>query len=795
MGKRLEEISVTITGERFRFGESEPFTVILDGVVTTEGDALPDTITLKGKTEGSGDDEEPKRHLSYRFYGGWTNYTNKRTGQVERQFLYNTFVRATPHTRAGIMTYLDKAPHIGRILAGRLFAKFGGDSVRILRELPEVAAAACPKLSVEAAYDASEWLQREKALEDCSIDLIELVEGRGFPKTMIKAAIKEWGNRAGDVIRRDPYKLQQFRGCGFKRADALYLDLGLPPARLRRQAMCAAYHVVSRSEGNTWEYFAVAEKGLRAAISGADVRFEAALELATRGGMLAAMRTNGVDGPIDWDGDTLWLSDARKARNEARLAKYVVEAMNDPTNWPLVGACKNLTVHQRAQLGVATESCLGILGGGPGCGKTFAAAQLIKLLGGIFGYNQIAAAAPTGKAAVRLTEAMNGYGIPLTARTIHSLLKVESNDGGWSFAFNRSNPLAYKVLIIDESSMIDTDLGACLFAARPRGCLVLVIGDVGQLPPVGHGAPLRDMIAAGVPYGELREIHRNEGGIVQACADIRDSKPFQCDGNLRLVPANTPSEQRDAMLETITEQSQLFGVDPVWGVQVLCAVNKKGDLARRDLNKLLQQNLNPNPMVAGSPFRLKDKVINSKNGWFPLVEAIQRTGGRVELVDNDENLVLNIDRKVYVANGEMGEVVRVEGKYFHVQLTAPRRLVIVPRGQMEAVDDDADVKGDEEGNVENESTGTGCDWELGYAISTHKSQGSEFPVVIVMVDEGGAAKRVCSKEWLYTSISRAKQCCVLIGKLEVARTFTRRTAIDKRKTFLKELLQQGMNRE
>jgi len=229
----------------------------------------------------------------------------------------------------------------------------------------------------------------------------------------------------------------------------------------------------------------------------------------------------------------------------------------------------------------------------------------------------------------------------------------------------------------------------------------------------------------------------------------------------------------------------------VWGVQVLCAVNKKSELSRRDLNKLLQNHLNPHPAISGSPFRLRDKVICVKNSWLPLVEVASRNGkGRVELVDNDDNLTINDKNQVYVANGEMGEVVKVEQGYFHIQLSAPKRLVVVPRGK---ADDKAgdDAAGDEDGNVE-ESTGTGCDWELGYAISTHKAQGSEQSVVIVMIDESGGAKRVCDRSWTYTAISRAKQCCVLIGKLPTAYGFCKRQTIAKRKTFLKEKIVDGL---
>jgi len=444
-------------------------------------------------------------------------------------------------------------------------------------------------------------------------------------------------------------------------------------------------------------------------------------------------------------------------------------------NWPKF-AVNPLSPHQLDRVTSATQKHIGILTGSPGTGKTFTVAQVAMQLGQTVGYDQIACAAPTGKAAVRLTEALSAMGLPLRARTIHSLLGVVSGDGGWTFAHNRGNPLPYKVIFLDEASMIDTDLAASFFAARARDCLVLVVGDVNQLPPVGHGAPLRDMIAAGVPCGELTEIKRQKSdgqihAVVQACADMRDGKRFICQRELINVPAFAPSIQVDEMFDVIQDATAIMKVDPIWDCQVLCAVNKKSELSRKELNKALQNRLNPNDAVYGSPFRLRDKVVNTKNGWYPLVESDDVP---------DPNLQLNDDGKCYVANGELGEVTRVEANYMHVRLSSPKRLIVVPRGQ-------ADEDDDEEG-----ASGTGCNWDLGYALSVHKSQGSEWPVVIVMLDDSSGAKRVCDRAWLYTAISRAKQRCYLIGDQAVAHGFCRRQNIDKRKTFLKQRIQEGM---
>jgi hypothetical protein len=327
MGTRLQELTAMVTFERHRFGQAEPFTVVLEAAaVDGGGDSGEDFIVLKGQTDDGG----PQVYLTYRFYGLWSEYQNQRTGQVERQFKFHTFVSAAPHGRAGIIKYLSFAPNIGNVFATTLWDKFKGDAVKILREKPHVASAACHRLSPAAAEEAAEWLVREQALEDCSIELVDLLEGHGFPKSTVKQAVKLWGNRAAQIIRQNPMlMMRRLRGCGFKRCDALYLELGHPPARLKRQSLCAWYHVACNTSGDTWNYIKVVEIGLSGAIAGADVRFEQALELALRSGMLAAVRTEGVDSPLDWDGSTLWVADGRKARNENRLAGYIVEALEE----------------------------------------------------------------------------------------------------------------------------------------------------------------------------------------------------------------------------------------------------------------------------------------------------------------------------------------------------------------------------------------------------------------------------------------------------------------------------------
>jgi exodeoxyribonuclease V alpha subunit len=473
---------------------------------------------------------------------------------------------------------------------------------------------------------------------------------------------------------------------------------------------------------------------------------------------------------LNWDGDLRWLAESGKARAEAQVAKIA----NRMAAFGVMDAeiPDGLSWHQAQVATAVLVREIGILGGGPGTGKTFTAAKIIGQAIEKFGKDKIAVGAPTGKASVTVTEALNKNGINLTARTWHSLLKVSqlSEVGGWTFEHDESNPLPYRFLVGDESSMLDTTMMWCVLRAIEKGCRLLLVGDVQQLPPVGHGAPLRDMILAGLPYGELTEIRRNSGHIVKVCSDIRNNHAWDGvnevnlnDGdNLQVIDSPSPAHQIGELVDQLRMLATSF--NPVWDCQVIVPVNKKSPLARTKLNQVLQVEFNANPLIPGNPFRLDDKVVNTRNCYL-------------DVVDEDGGKVLNGDGepvRAYVANGEIGRVVLVWPKRLLIKLESPDRLVLVPRG-----------KSDEENG---DGPNTGCSWDLAYAISCHKSQGSEWPVAIVMLDEYPGAMRVADRAWLYTAISRAKKLCLLIGKKATADAMCRRTNIESRKTFLRELL-------
>lgn len=718
-------------------------------------------ITLKGEAkEGAF-----KFGLVYRLWGKTVEHWKHGD-----QFEFDCYTIDTPAGKEAVCAYLQQLPGIGPKSASKLYDVYLDDAVRVLRETPEEAVQHL-RMTPEESHTCAMILRNWQKFERAKIDLIGILAGRGLPKSTVDKAIARYGVLAAATIRHNPYVLMAFKGCGFSKTDRLYLEFGHNPARRKRQALCLWHAIATQSEGHTWYPDAIARGALYEKIAGAEVRFQPALDLALRAGM--------VERRVDICGRH-WISERRKAWSEERSAKYLVEAeaehLSDGSTWPSLAAVEEIVhPHQFEQLSVACGgSRVGLLTGGPGTGKTHTAAALLAEAIREFGDHLVAACAPTGKAAVRMNEAAQKYKLPVKCVTIHSLLGVASSADGWEFQFNRQKRLPYQFILVDEASMIDADLCASLLSARARGACVLFLGDPNQLAPVGHGAPLRDMIVAGIPCGELTEIQRNSGRIVTACDQIRRKRPFDVSPkiqlpheNLPLIECSTPGEQITSLRNAILKIAGGGKFDAIWDVQVLTATNKKSELSRVPLNKMLQECLNPDGQrAAGSPFRVGDKVINRKNGWIP---SLDRFGEGV----NPKGLV-------YVANGEQGEAIAVEPRRTLIRLQNPDRTVVVPRGGKAAVDDEA---GDDSGE---EKPSTGCNWELGYALSVHNSQGSEWPLGFVILDEHGAARRVCSRQWLATAISRFKVCCFLVGKHETALAMLHRDSLFERKTFLVE---------
>jgi exodeoxyribonuclease V alpha subunit len=753
MAARTEEIEGVLLEVRVRKGEWFAAEVkTSDGCISVSGVAEPSDIEEGG---------------TYRFFGRRSEWVHPRFKTVQKQFKFTSFTVATPSSKAGVIAYLTKIGDgngMGSVTVEKLWKAYGSETVATIRMDPTCLRRYNSRITEGQQETIVSILREQKWTEAAAIEVAGLLNGQGFPKAVAGAAIKKWGNQAARTIRRDPYKLIEFKGVGFKMADALWLTLGNDPGRLRRQTLAIWDELKNgRQKEHTWQRASVLMNRPEK-IAGRDARPRKAIELGIRLNSISrgrhyasieATRTKGIEGPIDPEGDVQWLASASNARAEKRLAKKVGgmidrQATRLPiaTKWP--EACQidaTITGHQVSELEKALSGRLGILSGSPGTGKTYVVARLIKELCSLGYAESIIAGCPTGKAAVRLTEVLHEAEVNLKARTWHSHL-------GWGndetdFAFNDNQHWPEQIIIGDETSMVDMPLMGAVFAAAKPNAHMLLVGDVNQLSPVGGGAPMRDMINSGaVGFGKLTKIERNEGRIPAVCAAIRDALPWpsvqpgQLD-NFKILEERQPAGQL-ASLDLLMKACKANGFDPVWDVQVMVAVNEKSKLSRKDLNQRLQVALNPMPAIPGRLFRLNDKVICLKNSKYD---------------------------KTRVSNGEIGKVISIVGNSMQVELPAPHRLVSIPLYPAK----------------QGEKVG-GKNWDLGYAISVHKSQGSEFRIAVVMIDSYPGAKMVCSREWLYTAISRAKEKCFLIGSSKTAEEMCRKVVAGKRKTFLRELI-------
>ena len=245
------EITGTLTDVRWPPG-CENFFV---GTIQVIKDGVP---AERVKICGSAEPDELKQYLTYRWYGHYPPADPK----WGLQFKAETFTAAKPHGRTGIVKYLQQCEGIGEQTAIAIWNNFAGDAVKIAREHPEIIASKISRLKLETCQAMSKVLKDLSALEDVGIEMIDILNGRGFPKATARAAIKKWGNKALDIIRRDPFKLLAFRGIGFLRCDSMYLDMGLPPRSLKRAAHCITYFLSSDTSGNTWKQLEEARKYL-----------------------------------------------------------------------------------------------------------------------------------------------------------------------------------------------------------------------------------------------------------------------------------------------------------------------------------------------------------------------------------------------------------------------------------------------------------------------------------------------------------------------------------------------------
>lgn len=429
-----------------------------------------------------------------------------------------------------------------------------------------------------------------------------------------------------------------------------------------------------------------------------------------------------------------------------------------------------------------------ILTGGPGTGKTYTIAKLLRSFEDDVRFVRVLA--PTGKAAVRAREAIGlGDSSKSWIKTIHSYL----------FTCQDDSPGLY---IIDECSMIDASLMARILRKAARcGSRVLLVGDPKQLPPVGQGAPFRDLIASGlVPHFHLNVTRRNSGAIVRVCSEIDNGGPMMFSDETKTFAYDddklTISENPDDncvilpnVKPSVVVRELLKAVKPE-DLMVITALNNLSASSRESLNLELSPLFHPDRKpVVGNKFSPGDRVMCLRNDHR--IAVLPRFSGETVIGYEIPKGIdaFEFDPKVYVANGELCTVVYATAVVTIVK-TSDGKYAQTTAGTSKSPR--ADLTSEERNIADEIDQEIKEDFVLGWAITGHKSQGSDWPVVVCVIDE--AAGRVASREYWYTAISRAKKLCVLVGSFDALIKQISKTQTEVRQTDLVRKIKQEFNR-
>jgi len=724
-----------------------------DGLVTAEGEVV--RVTYESEKSGfrvvrvALDGRETLATWVGRMQPVSPGMRVRATGKIEtdprhgEQLRVTTLLEIAPSTLQGLERYLGSGmvSGIGPALAARIVGTFGLQTLRVLDEAPE-RLSEVSGLGRKKAQSLTEAWTTQKTERDIMI----FMQQHGVSPAIAMKIIKRFGPSAIDIVKRAPYRLAlDVWGIGFKTADQIARDVGVSPDAPER-AQAGVLQVLSdlASRGHVY-----AERGdlvARAAhmLELDETNVERAIDtLALSGRVIVEKGASGETAVYE----------ASLHEEEVRVGKRLLELlagqgrtlMNTRGESPEVVADNAIAMFEnRAQVALAPaqrEAVIGaarhkilVITGGPGVGKT----TIVRAILSVFDRSgkTVRLAAPTGRAAKRMSEATGR-----DALTLHRLLEFEPKERG--FLRNRKNPIEGDVVIVDEASMIDLHLCDALTQAIADDARLVLVGDVDQLPSIGPGAILRDIIASrAIPTVHLSQIFRQAAGslIVENAHRIHDGiRPegsTSKNGEFFVFVRDDPAEAAATIHDLVTDRiPRGFGLDPVRDIQVLSPMNK-GPVGTLVLNESLQRALNPTgPTVTRGDrtFRLGDKVMQLRNDY---------------------------DREVF--NGDIGRITVIDAEASTMTVTFDSR---------EATYEAADLD----------------DLVLAYATSIHKSQGSEYPAVVVTMMSAHFV--MLSRNLLYTAVTRGKKLVVIVtdGRaLTMALSETRR---EERLTGLRIRLQ------
>ena len=646
------------------------------------------------------------------------------------------FLKTTPPTTAeGIEKYLGSGMvrGIGPVLAKRIVAAFGEKTFEVIEAAPERMREVSGIGEFRAGKIVAGWAE-QKAVRDIMVFL----HSNGVGTSRAVRIFKTYGHDAIQVMTENPYRLaRDIRGIGFRTADAIAMKLGMTreaPQRVRAGISFALQEATD--EGHC------------------GLPVEELVKLATtllevdEGVICTALSAELADGEVVADSienkPCVFLRGLYVA--ERGIADRLRALAGGSPPWPMIDVAKalpwvekrtgkTLAESQRAAIERALASKVTVVTGGPGVGKTTLLDAILRILA-VKGA-RLLLAAPTGRAAKRMTEQTG-----IEAKTIHRLLETDPKTGG--FRRDAETPLDCDLLVIDETSMVDAPLMYALLKAVPPKAGLLLVGDVDQLPSVGPGQVLADIIDAGaVPVARLTEVFRQAAEshiVVNAHRINRGEMPEWPkrgeDSDFWFVDADDPEKGAAKVVEIVRDRiPRRFCLDPVRDVQVLCPM-QRGALGARALNGDLQNALNPNMAEKierfGSSFAPGDKVMQTENDY---------------------------DREVF--NGDLGRVKRIDQTEGILVADFDGREVEYPFGELDAL-------------------------VPAYATTIHKSQGSEYPAVVITI--ATQHYTMLARNLVYTAVTRGKRLVVIVGQRKALAIAIRTHGRTRRWTKLKEWL-------